>query len=164
MRLSGFRASLALQRDAISVKKGAPLHVIVNDNHYFHVPIFARVMRILFIDDDNEDFEMFCEASHVINPEIKCIFMHNGAAGLRYLREATDLPDYIFLDINMPIMGGIECLKQIRQNPKWNSIRVIIFSTAINPKIDYKQLGADQVLVKPTRYEDLLALLKSVLT
>src|SRR5687767_1456274 len=104
--------------------------------------------------------KMFCEASQAINPSIKCVFKHNGAAGLRYLREATDLPDYIFLDINMPIMGGTECLKQIKLIPKLNSIPVIIFFTAINRSIDYKQLGADHVLTKPTRYEDLLALLR----
>ena len=121
-------------------------------------------MLILFIDDDNEDYEMFCEASATVNRGIKCIFKHNGVEGLRYLKETTELPDYIFLDLNMPIMGGVECLTRIRAIEKLKSIPVIIFSTAINPSIDYKRLGANQVLTKPTRYEDLLQLLKSVFT
>jgi CheY-like chemotaxis protein len=63
----------------------------------------------------------------------------------------------------MPVMGGIECLKQIKLNAKLQRIPVIIFNTAINPRIDYKQLGATAVIPKPTRYEDLLQLLRSIL-
>jgi CheY-like chemotaxis protein len=56
-------------------------------------------MHILFIDDDPEDFEIFCEASQTISEHINCIFKHNGVEGLRYLQHASVLPDYIFLDI-----------------------------------------------------------------
>ena len=120
-------------------------------------------MVILFIDDDNEDYEMFCEACQTLNSDIKCIFKHNGAEGLRYLKETTDPPDYIFLDINMPIMGGVECLRGIRAIEKLKDTPVLIFSTAVNPGIDYKRLGANEVLTKPIRYEELLQLLRSVL-
>lgn len=120
-------------------------------------------MHILFIDDDHEDFEMFCEASQTISENIDCIFKHNGIEGLRYLKHTSVLPDYIFLDINMPLMDGVECLKQIRMNPKLQSIPVIIFSTAINPRIDYTKLGATAVWTKPTLFEDLLQLLRTVI-
>jgi CheY-like chemotaxis protein len=120
-------------------------------------------MQVLFIDDDFEDFEIFCEASQTIGKHIDCIFKQNGSEGLRYLQHASVLPDFIFLDINMPVMDGVECLKQIKLSPKLKRIPVIIFSTAINPRIDYRRMGATAVVVKPTTYQELVERLRSIL-
>lgn len=111
-------------------------------------------MQVLFIDDDFEDFEIFCEATQTIGKYIDCIFKQNCSEGLRYLQHASVLPDFIFLDINMPVMDGVECLKQIKLNPKLRRIPVIIFSTAINPRIDYQRMGATAVMAKPTTYQE----------
>jgi len=120
-------------------------------------------MLILFVDDDNDDFEMFCEACQTLDSNIKCVFKHNGAVAVRYLKDAKELPDYIFLDINMPVMGGVECLKEIKAIDRLRNIPVIIFSTAIDTRTDYKQLGAQAVFKKPMRYDELLKLLHSIL-
>lgn len=120
-------------------------------------------MLILFIDDDNEDYELFCEASQNIDPGIECVFRHNGVSAVRFLNETTRLPDCIFLDVNMPIMGGVECLKEIRANESLKDIPVIIFSAASNPATNYTKLGANEVLVKPSNYNCLVELLRGVL-
>jgi CheY-like chemotaxis protein len=67
------------------------------------------------------------------------------------------LPDFIFLDLNMHIMTGIECLTELKTIPDISEIPVIIFSTTLNEKIIYTtlQLGAFDHIEKPNKAEDL---------
>ena len=72
-------------------------------------------MTILFIDDDADDTEMFCEAVVYLNDsdfvaakkeELVCLTLSDGRKAINFLTGLRELPDNIFLDINMPIMGG----------------------------------------------------------
>jgi CheY-like chemotaxis protein len=57
----------------------------------------------------------------------------------------TRPPHEIFLDLNLPVINGIKCLKEIRQTPKLKNIPVVIFSTSCNAgamDLTYS-LGAD---------------------
>jgi CheY-like chemotaxis protein len=67
-------------------------------------------MTILNVDDDLEDQEIFTEAIGIIDPLITCIKANNGLEGHKLLfNDEKQLSiDYIFLDINMPKMNGIE--------------------------------------------------------
>ena len=91
------------------------------------------MMTLLYVDDDKEDRELFSEAVAEINPAINCLLANNGADAMMKLTEET-LPDYIFMDINMPVMDGKECLQKIRTNPKLSHIPVIIYSTSSNER------------------------------
>jgi CheY-like chemotaxis protein len=75
----------------------------------------------------------------------------NGLIALEFLTEnQTELPDFSLLDLNMPIMNGIEFLKEIKKNENLNSIPVIIHTTSFNP-IDIKmcqELGISGYFVK----------------
>ena len=61
------------------------------------------------------------------------------------------LPDYIFLDLNMALMDGKECLKKIREQNHLKSIPVIIFSTSSSQKDkeETQKLGANAFITKP---------------
>lgn len=102
-------------------------------------------MVILNIDDDKDDLEIFCDAIKEINPEIKCVAKQSAEEALNYLMNTDKLPNYIFLDINMPLMGGKACLREIRKVQRLSSIPVIVLSTTTNPReIDeFRRLGAD---------------------
>ncbi|CAN5234628.1 hypothetical protein BH23BAC2_BH23BAC2_27750 [soil metagenome] len=60
-------------------------------------------------------------------------------------------PDLILMDLNMPVMNGFECLKEIRSNPVFLDIPVIIFSTSNYEKdiAHAEELGALGYLHKP---------------
>ena len=119
-------------------------------------------MKVLFVDDDPEDFEVFCEALKSINPEAVCEYLQDGEAALSFLQERSDTaPEYIFLDVHMPVMGGEECLKHIQADEVLRRIPVIIFSSSIHPSEGqkFKELGASDVIIKPSTFREIVHLL-----
>jgi CheY-like chemotaxis protein len=121
-------------------------------------------MIILSIDDDDEDRELLREAISLIDRTIICIQLTDGVDALNYLDSDLELPDLIFLDINMPRMNGIACLEHIRSNPKFDSTKVIIFSTSrdILDLEKVKILGSE-FITKPNSFSDLITLLRNVI-
>ena len=74
-----------------------------------------RNNSIMIVDDDDDDREFFCEAIEKIDSSINCVTIENGEKALQYLKDAQQvMPDYIFLDLNMPKIDGKECLIQIK--------------------------------------------------
>jgi len=68
------------------------------------------------IDDDIDDQEIFGMALRDLDKSIHCIFANDGIQALEKLSTETSfVPDYIFIDFNMPRMNGIEFLKRVRQ-------------------------------------------------
>jgi len=123
-------------------------------------------MFVLFIDDDPEDYEVFCEALKAFNSSAECLHALNGYEALNILKNVLFvLPEYIFLDVNMPVMGGEECIINLKKNPKFKDIPVIVYSTTANAGeiATFKKLGAEHFVVKPPRFEKLVDILKKIL-
>ena len=121
-------------------------------------------MIILNVDDDLEDIEIFCDAVREIDPSIICMIAKSAEEALKILNSDIELPEYIFLDINMPKVDGNMCLKEIKRDPRLNRIPVIMYST-FSKKSDietYKALDAG-FLVKQNSYYDLVKALRNVL-
>ena len=105
---------------------------------------------LMIVDDDKDDRFFFRSAIRKKNPSYECIEAVNGADALKQLRQLTVLPDFIFLDLNMPKMDGRECLKELKKDKALQKIPVIIYSTS-EYKVDInvaKELGADFFLTK----------------
>src|SRR6188768_3284882 len=89
----------------------------------------------LLVDDDLDDQEVFKEALNEISPSIVLRTALNGEDGLAILEsELNPLPDYIFLDLNMPRMSGHQCLSLIKSNARLKDLRVIIYTTSYREK------------------------------
>lgn len=119
---------------------------------------------ILNIDDDPEDLEIFYKAVKTVNPLAKCLLAHDAKEALNILRDAI-VPDYIFLDIRMPLMDGKTVLTELRQNKKLQTVPVVMYSTTINPgeTEEYAALGANQFLNKHNDFRGLCSSLESLL-
>ena len=126
----------------------------------------VRSLSIILTDDDEDDCEIFEEAIEEIDDKVQIDTLQHGKALMDYLVDTlNELPDILFLDINMPYKNGYECLEEIRDNPRLKSLCVIIYSTSDSPR-DIKKaydLGADAFIQKPSRYEDLKNVLQKVL-
>jgi CheY-like chemotaxis protein len=121
-------------------------------------------MEVLYVDNDAEDREIFSEALKVVRPSVACVFAFNGVEAIIRLH-GTSLPDYIFLDINMPIMDGRECLKVIKTNPRLYHIPVFMYSTS-NDEDDVEEclkMGANAYMVKPRTFKKLCDTISSVI-
>ena len=112
-----------------------------------------RKGNVIFLaDDDPDDFEMFSEVVLKADPTAEILWASDGIKLLEYLNKIT--PDIIFLDINMPLMNGLECLVEIRKNSNYNHIPVIMVTTSANYRdIDFSFAnGANYYFLKPNSF------------
>lgn len=113
-------------------------------------------MTVLYAEDDLEDFDLFSDIVYKINPSVSPINVRNGAEALEFLENSTILPDFVFLDINMPSMDGKSCLKYIKNDERFAHIPVVIYTTS-NSTMDIElcyQLGAEDYVQKPNTFQD----------
>lgn len=120
-------------------------------------------MLILNVDDDIDDREMFLEAINAIDPEIKCLQFESGSKVLEYLTKAEVVPNFLFIDINMPKMNGYECVEQIRQIPGNEHMLIVMYSTAFNPSQwdDFKAPSV-RYLTKTSTFSELVQSIKMI--
>ena len=114
-------------------------------------------MLVLLLDDVEDEYIIFLKHLNLYDPSIKSLYVSSGEKAIKYLSSTPSLPDYIFLDISMPVMDGRDCLKKFKSIPNLKDIRVVIYSTSTNKKeIDeLLSLGAYDVIKKPIRLDDL---------
>lgn len=120
---------------------------------------------LLLVDDDLDDQMLFQDAIKEINPLIKVVTAVNGVDAIKTLSANTINPDYIFVDLNMPLMNGIQCLQEIKKLPAQAHIPVIIYSTSSYERdiIQTINNGAFYYIVKPFSFQELCDKLKKVL-
>jgi CheY-like chemotaxis protein len=120
-------------------------------------------MTILYADDDAEDRELMSEALSQVDPEISCIAADHGLHAMEILEDSDELPDYIFLDVNMPIMNGKETLQKLKKDERYREIPVIIYSTTNNQEEigELYSLGAATFIRKHNNFERMCATLET---
>ncbi len=121
---------------------------------------------ILLADDDEDDRMLFVEALSEINPGIECLLAKNGREALMLLQnDLFRLPDFIFLDINMPVINGLKCLMELKESTHFNHIPVVLYSTSSLPdyKEQAKKLGATLFFQKANSFYGLVKILKEIL-
>ncbi|MBS1596556.1 MAG: response regulator [Bacteroidetes bacterium] len=124
-----------------------------------------RPLRILLIDDDPEDATLFSIALQSVDSTVVFTHAPNAEAGLSLLFATQEIPDYIFLDINMPGMNGKECLTEIKKLPLIKNVPVIMHSTSnyFQDIEDTRALGASCYMTKPMMYTDLEDMIRFIL-
>jgi CheY-like chemotaxis protein len=117
---------------------------------------------ILLIDDDEDDQVIFMSGIRAVSKTAVCRCMFSAEEALQELEKGEITPEVIFLDLNMPLMNGQQFLVEIKKRESLKKIPIIIFSTSSNKRtIDtLLELGADNFITKPGRYEDLVSILK----
>ena len=112
-----------------------------------------KYKKILLVDDDEDDRQIFQDIVREVDPYATLEFAENGLDMIAMLEKLpdTDLPGMIILDQNMPRMTGKESLIYIKENPRYQGIPTIIYST-YQVKDFYQEcldLGAEDVVAKP---------------
>ena len=124
-------------------------------------------LRVLLTDDDENDRLIFKEILDEMDRNITVHMVNDGRQLMDFLTtENNPLPHIIFLDLNMPNMSGIECLKEIRSNEKYNDISIAIYSTSTSKKDidDTFRHGANIYITKPAAYNELKKVLEKSLS
>jgi len=122
--------------------------------------------KIVLTDDDPDDQDFFREALLEIGFPGTLECYNNGQELVNFLTDKNNpVPDLVFLDLNMPILSGLETLQQIRDIEQFSKIPIIaIYSTSSSPSDKEKSLlaGANAYITKPSQFSDLKAVLKKV--
>jgi CheY-like chemotaxis protein len=84
-------------------------------------------MIVVCIDDDTDDTDMFRECINRVDHSITCLTVNDGPSAISLLTKG-ELPDIIFIDVNMPVMNGKDVLAIIKSNYKLKSIPVVMYS------------------------------------
>jgi len=128
-------------------------------------PKSTGIKTVLLVDDDIEDQEIFEIVLNEIKQPVNCVCVKTAEDALATLSKETDeKPDYIFLDLNLPLMSGFECLNALKHNEELHDIPVIIYSTS-SRKTDQqkaKELGAVDYFIKPNTFSELKTMLENV--
>lgn len=120
---------------------------------------------IIVIDDDPDDIDIMEEAIQTIDPSFVCkSFTHAIEALANLSKNDSGSPHFIFIDMNMPLIGGEKCLKALRENPLFDTAIITMISTSMPPNVamSLKQAGADFTFQKPSRFDALNTILKNV--
>jgi CheY-like chemotaxis protein len=122
--------------------------------------------KFALADDDADDAELFCEALAAVNPSISCYYAANGKILLDNIRnEKSELPDIIFLDINMPEMNGWDSLNELKKHSSLRDIPVVMYSTSSTYRDMQaaKKLGANFFYTKPDNFRQLKSFLENLI-
>ncbi|MCR4032116.1 MULTISPECIES: response regulator [Flavobacterium] len=124
------------------------------------------VHKILIVDDDQDDRGFLADALLEIDPRIEIFELEDGISLMSSLIDNAEIPDIIFLDINMPGKDGLQCLKEIKmQDGNLKRVKIIMLSTSSDPE-DIEtahEFGASFYAVKPSSFDVMKLFLKEVM-
>lgn len=129
----------------------------------------SNPFSILIAEDDEDDYLLILEALKEAGVHNEVHWVKDGVEVVEFLSSHTEgrdadngashpLPGLILLDLNMPRKNGREALKNIKSNPKFRKIPVIIMTTS-SAETDVEQsydLGVNSFIQKPVRFKELV--------
>ena len=123
--------------------------------------------NLLLADDDEDDCDFFREALDELPVPTNLVTVNDGVQLMDFLSQNSteNLPDILFLDLNMPRKNGLECLTEIKQKEEYKDLPVIIFSTSLDRDIVdlVYEKGAVHYIRKPGEFAKLKKVIASAL-
>jgi CheY-like chemotaxis protein len=137
----GEEVSRSSQRRTSTVSSGMPLRILVVDDVKSNRKLLRRLL-------ENNGFQ--------------CKEAENGEEALNLMGQAVDEGepfDSVLLDSEMPVMNGPSTVKQIRQDPRFESVNVVGITGNVLPKDvqEFVNCGVNDVLGKPIKISDLFS-------
>ncbi len=132
----------------------------VNDLLAF-VKAYSSCKKIMVIDDDPTT-RSFLE-NILRKRDFQALQVENGKIALEEIR--SEQPDLIICDVIMPVMGGFELCRKLRESPATADIPFIFLSVKDDPLDQLKglRMGADEYLVKPFKSEEIFQAIDKVM-
>ena len=134
---------------------------IVNTTHKALLPSTRPKHSVssdeIWIAEDNQDIRLILSrAFRRIHPSVSLIFFKNGAELVEHFKTHPVLPRLLLLDMQMPVMDGLQALRAIRARGCCGGTPVVMFSSLENPDIIRSAyfLGAKLYLKKPDKFEE----------
>ncbi len=124
-----------------------------------------ELKSILVIEDSDIETMKVKRAFNKLGVSNNIYHSKNGQEALEWLDDNNDeLPGLILLDLNMPVMSGIEFLEIIKENESYKKIPVVVLTTSKH-EADKQKSFENHVagyMIKPVKYSDFVELLDSI--
>ena len=123
-------------------------------------------LNAILVEDNPDDRRLFENAFSETWMKSSLLLFRDGLQFLNYLNRAgAPIPDIIFLDLDMPVMGGLAALGHLRRSAKYSAVPVAIYSHSSSETdiLDALEIGANVYITKPENYEKLRGLIKEVI-
>jgi len=123
--------------------------------------MLSTKIKILLADDDEDDCMLFKEVIDETQLQVKVELVHDGIKLMELLNKAVEedleLPNALFLDLNMPLKNGYCCLEEIKTDMRLRHLPVIIYSTSMISSNVNKlfEIGAHYYICKPVDFDKL---------
>lgn len=122
---------------------------------------------LLCIDDDPDDIALIEEAALEFDSSLRFVAKVNGKEAMMFLhrqKEQNYLPCLILLDINMPVMNGVEVLEALKNDSTFKKILIVVFTTSSGQR---EKLLCDgygvEFITKPNRVSEFKKVLSHLL-
>lgn len=115
---------------------------------------------ILIVDDDAEVRNLL--QIFLAEKGLKVHALSDGWEALGYIK--TRIPDLILLDVMMPNLDGYGFLKELRKEPRWRGIPVVVLTGREMMRDVFLQEGVCDFIVKPCAPEDLFKRIHALLS
>jgi two-component system, chemotaxis family, response regulator Rcp1 len=123
-------------------------------------------LDVLLVEDNRTDAELVREALTSWERPPHLVVFEDGEQAVAYLgsQPASNLPDLIFLDLNLPKKDGLEVLRELRADERLASIPVIVLTTSDREQDVIKAYGAHAncYLTKPLEFEAFIEKIKAI--
>jgi CheY-like chemotaxis protein len=127
----------------------------------------AHACRIMHIDDNPRDIELMELAfKDVDRTDVAYAGITDPLLGVQQLTEPDrPRPTIVMLDLNMPVMSGVEVLERMRSLRALDDVHVIVFTTSKSPADRERclALGATAVMAKPASFSELVSVARSII-
>ena len=110
--------------------------------------------RILIVEDAEEN-QMLLKI-FLINEGYKITTASDGLEALNYLLKSDELPSVIFLDLQMPKMGGPEFIREVEKNPRLAKIPIVVMSAFNEHEVRNMGIGPREIMLKPISAKTLI--------
>jgi CheY-like chemotaxis protein len=123
-----------------------------------------KKIKYVLVDDDDDDQLFFKIAIKDISLTFDHTYSKSSIEALSLLKDSAVRPDYIFLDLNMPLLNGKDVLQRVKEMEHLKSCKIVIFTGSSSRKEieELNSLGVNHYLVKPNSIESLISALKSI--
>ena len=119
--------------------------------------------RVLIIEDHPPDVYLMQEAFRRSGLSVELMHLDNGSAALTYLSSCgkSELPDLIFLDLNLPKLRGLELLRLIREESELKNVPVAVLTSSNSNKDreDAYRRGANLFITKPAAHSEFFSVI-----
>lgn len=109
--------------------------------------------RVVIVDDNIDITGVFADIFEVTGNKVVGIG-HDGRDALELFLKHK--PDFIFIDVMMPVMNGIEALKAIKENEPNAKVIMVTADNSTNTIKDLEKLNATAIIFKPFKIEDII--------